>query len=369
MANEKSTTTPNAEDILFQNGGTPVSQQIDDVFKVSGTGSIDSAIANNYWGINHRQQPGAISINKDLFGLTFFTRPNMNLSSENIRSVRKLAPMVNSNSTSTQRIIRSYLDPTLAWRNLADGSPLVDSQQAFIPLLTNNLISMSGWPDITLDSYSSQEGIYREVWGMGDSVVRNYSTYGITANFRNITGDPITPLFDHWLTYIDRVYIGEIVPYPDVLLRNEIDYQTRIYRLVLDETKRFVTKIGACGACYPDQLPLGAAFNFESDRPINDASHQISINFKAFGAMYNDDILIDEFNRTTQMFCEGLTDRYRDQYFKKLSYDEVVAFNNRGYPRINPANMELEWYVTKEDYAERYPYLTQMQQNSGAVNK
>lgn len=355
MANENKTKT--TEDILFTNDGRPISDQIDRVFSQSGSGSLDSAITNNYWGVNHRQQPGAMSINRDYYGLTFFTRPNLNLSTENIRATRILSPLLNNNSSSTQRIIRSILDPELAWANPPINCPNIDPNFPFITILTNQLISMSGWPDQTIDSYTSPEGIYREVWSMADSIVDNYAAYSITANFRNIQGDPITKLFHYWLHYMAKAYIGTIVPYPDVLLNHEIDYQTRIYRLVLDENKQYVTNIAACGAAYPESNPLGAKFNYEMDRPLNDANHQVSVTFKAIGAIYNDDILIDEFNETVFTFNESMSDRYRAQYYRKIKMDEIIAFNNRGYPRINPETMELEWWVSAQDYQERYSLL------------
>ena len=247
------------------------------------------------------------------------------------------------------------------------------------PSNTNNLLSISGWPDVIAPFHTSQEGVYKEAFSLVDGLTVNYSTYDITANFRNMPGDPITLMFFVWCHYMSLVYRGDMVPYPDFIIQNEIDYQTRIYRLVLDSTKTRVQKIGACGAAFPTNAPMGAAFNFEHDRPINSSNDQISIHFQCMGAQYQDDILIYEFNRVVGLFNPGMAteafvDAYsRDtngqlvttptnRYHKKVPMDALVIFNNRGYPRINPNTYELEWWVSNEDYEQRIGIYQNQQQ-------
>jgi hypothetical protein len=349
-------------DVLRTNKmGTP-SEAVDKVFQATPVGPLSTAIGDSFYGINHRQTPNAIQINKDMFGLTFFTRPLMNLTSDNLRPMRKLAPLLTNEPASVQRIIRCLLDKRLADSGI--NSPFVDNQQAFIPILTNNLLSMSGWPDVNAPTFTSQEGVYKEAFSFIDGVTDNYGTYDITANFRNIPGDPITLLFYVWLMYGSYVFQGEMVPYPEYLIQNEIDYMTRIYRLVLDNTKTYVKAIGCCGAAFPVSAPLGAKFNFEADRPFNSSmSDQISIPFRMIGACYQDDILIDEFNRTTQFFNGTLADGKRQQFYVQVPKEALVVFNNRGYPRINPNTYELEWWVPKDEYNYRLPTLQQLKQN------
>lgn len=369
MADNK---TPVVESVLDPNGNGGVRDSIDVAFQIpglqqdangpyraaggSGIGNLSTAIGDSFYGINHRQQPYAVPINRDVFGLTFFTRPLLNLSSKNIRVNRKLSPLLSANPESIQRIIRCTLDPRLAARD-SISSPLVDPQQAFIPILTNNLLSMSGWPDQATPIYQSSEGVYKETFGMVDGIVDNYSSYEISASFRNMPGDPITGLFHYWQQYMSSVFVGTMIPYPDLLIENEIDYQTRIYRLVLDWSKQKVQKIAACGAAIVSGVPNGAAFNFESDRPLNNANDQISISFRCFGAMYQDDILITEFNAVVAMFCDLMTDRLRPTNMVHVPVAFLEVFNSRGYPRINPANYNLEWWVTKEDYAAFAPKM------------
>ena len=367
MATEK---RPSVEEILASQKQGTVEKMLDSLLRRTATGQVSTAIGDNFYGINHRQQPGAISINKDYYGLTFFTRPRLNLTEGNLRAVRLLTPLLNQEAASIQRIIRCLLDPQLAQANVT--SPFVDRQQAFIPILTNNLLSINGWPDVLLPINTSQAGMYKEAWSQADGVAENFSTYQLTAAFRNLPGDPITALFLNWVHYASNVYQGTMVPYPDMIVQNEIDYQTRIYRLVLDSSKSRVQKIGACGAAFPVNAPIGAAFNYEADRPINNSNDQITIQFECAGAMYQDDILVDEFNRTVAMFNDQMAAsrftvaparNYKGELYLKpqnkdctqIPMDALTIFNNRGYPRIDPETYELQWWVDNDDYRTLLP--------------
>ena len=341
-------------EIIKRNPKT-LSDDVSDIFKNTSIGSLSTAIGDSFYGINHRQTPSAIQINKDYFGLTFFTRPKLNLSSANLRTVRIMTPMLSTEENSIQRIIRCLLDRSLESQGIKCS--LIDNRQAFIPILTNHLLSMSGWPDVTAPTNTSQEGMYKESFSMVDGITDIYSTYDISANFRNIPGDPITLLFLTWAHYASHVYRGTMVPYPNMIVENEIDYQTRIYRLVLDSTKTRVSKIGACGAGFPMSSPIGKSFDFEHDRPINASNDQISIPFRCMGAIYQDDILIDEFNRTTMIFNPALAPGRRENEYTKVSIEELGIFNNRGYPRINPNTYELEWWVPNDVYELNMPSI------------
>lgn len=340
----------NYQDLL---SGDPSNEKIrtvlDNVFTNSATGSINSAISDTIRGLNHRQQPNSVQINRDYFGLTFFTRPRMNMRSNNLRQCREFNSLLTSNALSLPRAIRAILDSESM--RYGHTSPLVDENQAFIPILTNQLISMAGWPDIEVPEYSSKPGAYKEVYSHVDGITRNYTAYNITANFRNITGDPITTLFLVWAHYMSQVFQGNLIPYYEGLIENEIDYQTRIYRLALDPSRQYVQKIAACGAAFPLNVPIGNAFNFESDTPINRANDQITINFRALGAMYNDPILIYEFNETVKQFNSDMGDGYREKNFTKLDSATAGLFNHFGYPYIDPTTWELQWWVRNDDYA------------------
>jgi hypothetical protein len=337
-----------------------------DITKVrGGYGRTSIATLNILRGINHRGSGNIVPANTDEQGFTFFTKPNLNLSYDNVNAVRRLSFLAQGGSNSLGAAIRCTLSPLVestvgihpGWSQSAMPkrhpqdirSSVTDDRYAFIPLLTNTLISLSGWPDFVVEAFNSKEGLRKETVSWVDSIADNYGSFDLTANFQNIDGDPITVLFSVWMEYAARVAEGSMNPYPQMIIENEIDYQTRIYRLILDPTKTFVRKIADVGIAFPSAVPNGAAFNYDSDTMFNEENKQIGIRFTCNGVRYNDPITIVNFNRTVATFNSSMRDSVRDEVMVKLKPNEKLLFNYRGYPRINELN-ELEWWVDEKEY-------------------
>lgn len=338
---------------------TMVPYTLDDYFRTTALGSINQVIGNNLYGINHRQVKTPVPSNKDLYGLTLFVRPQFNLQVENIRNNRLFYPLLSNQEKSIQRFVRCTLDPRLMYgygteqETAAIKCPLVDSKNAFIPVLTNNLKSISGWPDVVVPTFDSKEGLMNEIYSQVDGAAKNYGAFDIDATFRNVIGDPIIYMFYIWLHYQANVFSGNMVPYPDYIIENAIDYNTRIYRLVLDSNRRYVKKIAATGVSFPISVPAGQFFDYTDERPYNDQSKDITIRLRSLGAQYHDDILVHEFNETVKIFNPDMKDGTRDTTYTKVAPDLLIYFNNRGYPRINPENYELEWWISGQTYRTR----------------
>lgn len=337
-----------------------VPHSLDDYFQSTPIGSIDKAIGNNLYGINHQQTTTFVPSNRDMYGLTFFVRPQLNMQADNIRNVRQFSPLLTDQVLSIQRFVRCMLDPRLMkgynFMNLKVppmSCPIMDNTQAFIPVLTNNINSISGWPDIVAPTFDSKAGLYREVFSMVDGITRYYESFDIDVSFRNTHADPILYLFYIWLHYSSFVFEGKLVPYLDMLAENEIDYNTRIYRLVLDKNRNKVTKIAATGASFPISVPTGSFFDYSKERPFNDQNKDITIRFKCNGVDYQDDISISEFNKTVEIFNPNMLDGNREKYMVNVDKSLQPMFNNRGYPRINPYTYVLEWWVTNSVYQQR----------------
>jgi hypothetical protein len=331
-----------------------VASVVDSILYNTGHGPISTAVGDTFHGINHRGTVNPLPINREGYGLTFFTRPDMNFTTDNLDSLRILKPFMTSQKNSLNTIIRCYLDNRLASADGRKGNittPFVDQQCAFIPLLTNTLISMNGWPDVEVQSYTSTPGNRRESVSFTDDTAEINGAYDLQATFRNVVGDPITTMMLAWIYYQAAVFEGIMMPYMDNWIEHRIDYQTRIWRITLDPSKTRVQKIGACFAAYPTAISIGAAFNFESDRVYNDGNDQISVRFRAIGAEYMSEILIKEFNDVVQLFNGSMTDNYRSSKMHQLTQSEVVLFNHRGYPRIDPDTYEMQWWVSKSDYS------------------
>lgn len=326
-------------------------RQINAITKAGGFGELTSSITNTFYGINYKGTANSTPLNNEQYGLTFFTRPSLNLSNENITSHRITTPLMTTNQWTLQRAIRVLLDPRGVKERSID-TPLIDARNPFMAVLTNNLISISGFPDKELDTYTTQPGLMRETFSMVDSHPRLLGNYDITANFRNIKGDPITLLFDIWIEYMGKVYMGDFTPYLDMILDNEIDYNTRIYRITLDPTRQFIQKIAACGAAFPTASPTGAAFNYNEETPFSREADQIPIRFRCLGFDYNDPILIKEFNDLVGIYNPEMTRPVSQlqSTYRKLTPAERSYSNFRGYPRIDPDTMEFQIWMSKEAY-------------------
>lgn len=340
---------------------------IDRITRHTGIGDLSTAYSNMLYGINHRGLGNPIISNRDNSGLTFFTKPDCNLTYDNLAANRMLTPLLTSKKDTLQRYIRSCLDPRGTAGARARGGevssaavdcPFVDAQMPFIPLLTNNLISLSGWPDIAPQTYTSKPGIREEAWRMIDGTARVNAPFDLTANFRNIVGDPISALFSAWLQYSTSVYLGDMVPYPDYIVQHKIDYTCGIWRLILDPGRRYVQKIAKTIA-FPYTVPTGAAFNFVGDETFQQSTDQINVQFACMGADYNDPILIYEFNELVAMFNadlkivsvndDAIQIQGRSNYVQ-VSAGFLKSANYHGYPLINEYTNELCWFLKVEDY-------------------
>ena len=345
-------------------------------------GSLDQAITNNLYGINQQGVKGLLPENRDSYGFVFFTRPALNLSTVNIRNVRKLYSLLTTQPVSLHRFVRNMLDPRLAVtksESLLEGiiktsdvqsgteleqflltritCPMVDENNGFIPILTNLITKCDGWPDTVIPTFTTKEGMRREQWGMADGSIDIYESWDMNTSFRNIRDEPLILLFDTWLKYMTYVYEDLMSPYMDFIAENEIDYNTRIYRLVLDESKLFVKKIAACGAAFPLNVPNGQFFDYDIASKYNDNTREIPIRWKCFGAEYNDDILVKEFNEVNCIFNSDYRKYIYEDYSPliEVPFNMLKYFNYRSYPYIDPQTLQLKWLVNSN--GKRFKYI------------
>lgn len=375
-----------------------LSQNLDAIHRELGHGSRGHAYTELLGGFNHRS-PGSVALNnKDHQGYTFFTRPCLNLTYSNLSKHRPFLPYRDAEYESPLRAARVYLDPWsqhLGGRILPDtflssrpstvigvvrdadkasrhkrqvvDSMHVDALSPFINVLSNTCISLSGWPDPVMDYWTSEAGRMGEQTVMAQGNYERHGAFELQGTFRNIEGNFLPLLFGLWLPYMTNVLINKMVPYADKIARREYDYNTRIYRFVMDPTKRYITMWCASGASFPVNNPLSQIFNYDADRVLSDGTATLSYSFQSVGAMYNDPIILDEFNRLVTSFNPGLRIRQvngRNVYeggdtvlenqdkYRKLRPEEMMIFNkHKGiYPLINLETKELEWWVDVQLY-------------------
>ncbi len=336
---------------------------IDDILAASGFGLIDSAVTANFWGVRRGNNIMPSPLPYENTGITFFTKPRLKLTDSNILG-NLLSLLASDNPRSMARAIRAFLDPYTGGSSTATAttlkgmdikpykSDLVDPLNPFITILGNNTISMTGFPDSDLNTYTAPEGVYHETWSMADDIVTLFGRYDLSCTFRNMYGDPIGTMIYLWLYYMSAVYVGDIYPYIDSIMDNEIDYQTRIYRFILDPTRTRVLRMFCSGASFPTAANTGANFNVTEGKPLVQESNEYSVNFTCSGAVYYDPRIIKWFNKTVTNFNQNMKDGVREQAYMKIPYGKQNIMDNMGYPRINPSNMDLEWWIEPTVYKE-----------------
>lgn len=338
-------------------GGTKITS-LDDFFAYTQpVGSLAQAGSNTLRGINQTKVASIVPVNKDTQGFVFFTRPMLNLNKWNLVKHRSFRPLLSTNASSVQRYVRCMLDPSLI-DNHSDTitCPLVNNKLVFIPLLSNTLLTMSGWPDVVAPTYTSKQGLRKEQWAIIDGTTEINQTFDIDCTFRNIADEPISMLFSTWLNYASYVFDGQMKPYPGFEARNEIDYTTRIYRLVMDRDEKFVKKIACTIASFPLNDPTGKFFDYDRQKTYMSQTAEINIRFKCMGAIYNDDIIVQWFNKAMSYANSSLGDIIKSGFVNNASYEKIPRellpkLKFEGYPLINTKTYELEWWLAKDSIA------------------
>lgn len=371
------------------NGSMNIRKELDQIVRDAGYGDLSSIAYQTCRGFNYfRQGQQQVHTNRDHMGYTFFTRPILNLTYDNLSAVPTMAALRNAPSVSYQRMVRAYLDPWQQqgrYNNVPDvrermqytgnnpddihrgaalndtDSPLVNPHNPFIPLLSNTLSSLSGWKDIALNDYTSKAGINNEQWSKVDGFFYKTEAFELSSSFKNIEGSPVMSLIHHWMEYMANCLEGRMNPYPVFIAEREYDYNTRIYRFIMDHTKTYITQ-WASTIAWPSSLSYGNQFNFDASKTFIDMNGEVSVTWKCIGADINDPIMPYEFNQLVEYYCPDLAIDYtkydkrtesmvvQGNNYRKLHGDEKMRGLYLAIPLVNYLTYELEWWISKHDY-------------------
>lgn len=313
-------------------------------------GSPERALSNNLYGIDNTKVVSAKMLNQNRYGYTFFSRPILNLGLTNLRRDRRFLQLSNRVKASAESYVRCMLDPRLQLDSNLSGAdcPLVDKNNIWIPILQNNLVNVSGWPDPVTPTFSSKEGARKEKYVQVDGIKEINGDFDLDLTFEN-TEDQILPkLLRYWSDYATLVFENTMIPYHDMWVENEMDYNCAIYRLVMDKDNKRVNHIAKAISIIPLNDPMGKLFDFSRETPYSDQTKQLSYRFKCVFPEYDEDILVKEFNETS---CDLNPDLERIYNGGISTTMELVPDNishllrNRVYPLINEDTYELEWYA------------------------
>ena len=343
----------------------------DDIAKILATptaiGNLGKKLTNAMYGLSMNEALDFLPGNEDIAGFTFFIRPQLNLSTDNIKRHDKLAQLL-TKSDGMHRAVRLMLDPHLAYEDIQGGksvagikSSLIDQYSPFISILSNSMESLSGWPDPVVPTYISPAGVRKEQYGFVDGVKDIFNNYSLDLNNKNVSQDPITLMLDMWQTYMSATFADDnVAPYPAFIINREYDFNTRVYRFVLGINGRSIRKIGLTGASFPVNLSMGKFFDTSRETTLKAQSTSINTRLESFGALYNEYKYMHAFNLTVAGFNpEAAKIIYNRTPFKpnpalvsgsglvRVPVSLYSSFKHRMVPIIDLEKMNLDFYIDK----------------------
>lgn len=355
-------------------------------FRYSGMGSFLSTWQTVLSGVD-RFGINPLPPNHEVTGLIFITRPKLNLSSMSLKQDRVLSTLNTREPYSFPFSIRSYLDSRFARDALNAGdmmvTPFVNTDLPFIIPLTNCHMSSGGWPDFFIDTETSQGGFFGEDQTIARGSDFNARSYDFSLTFRDIQGGYIMALFYYWVYYIAAQCRGLVIPYPEDIYAQRLNYTCSIYRFVLDPSRQFITKWSKATGCFPKSVPIGDAFNVPTRENYIHATQEFTIPFQVNHVSYMDPIVFQEFNTIVQRWAGSTmadsiptataTDTFDYDANRKKSRVRapIDAYSNfRGIPWINSraGYNQLDFWALPEELEDpSVTIIRQLQAQTSAV--
>lgn len=303
-------------------------------FRGTGAGSFYGQFQAVLRGID-RFGYNVLPANAEFKGLTFITRPKLNLTTTSLRQNRILMSLATDKPDTLPFTIRCLLDTRYASRKDIiprtenDNAPFLNNKSPFITPLTNCLVNISGWPDPVIDTETTEGGFHSENLTFAKGSDRLAGSYDFSLVFRDIQGGVILALIYIWTTFIDLVTKGNVVPYSEDIDLRRLCYTCSIYRFVLDPSKRYITKWAKATGCFPKSIPLGPAFNVNEGEIYISSTATYSVPFAVNKVEYMDPMIFRDFNRLVERFNSDInTDSMVD-----IPID--AEYNYKGIPYVD----------------------------------
>lgn len=326
-----------------------------------GASGLNSSITNMIKGI--RMFGGGITYSEaadDLIGLCFVSRPLLNLCNGNLYQSSKLMTMIDSNAQSMRGLVRAILDRSWAERNADKLSYIFNNRSPWINLITNTLKTSSGFKDLDIEIASTSPGFRKEVYQYVDGFIEENGQYTMSQNYFNVKNNILPYLFEIWLEYISQVSTNPMmIPNEKALIQRWIDYDCRIYHLIMNRDMTHVEQIHMTLQSIPVTYPTGTFSDINNtDTKRANGQDEFNMNFSSVGYRFNTWDCVDAFNYCTYYFNSKLLPNHRSDYYVKLKRSELLHFQYDACPLINKETMEMEWYIEKETYSLYESYKT-----------
>ncbi len=309
---------------------------IEHSYKYSGAGSYYSQFQKALSKID-RYGIRTVTQNNEHSGLTFITRPKLNLTTGNLRQNRLMTLLDTQDPLSVQFMIRMLLDPKLAatpeFSPLVYRSPLLDENSPFLTPLMNCIESVSGFPSANIETFTTEGGFFSEDMTFAAGSDRNRKSFDLQLAFTDIQGGICAAIIQMWMEYISAVSVGEMIAYADDINAQRINYTVSLYRFLLDPSKRYITRWCKCTGGFPISRPSGAVFDINASELFVEAAKKFSVTFK-FNHMgtENDPVILKEFNMIMQRSCPSIVSTAR--YAARETVPTTPFGNYTGLPYI-----------------------------------
>lgn len=347
-------TTPTVSGLSVNDRDKLLAAVNESLFINSGRGSYDFR-TQTILSEHDRFRSSPIQINSEMVGLTFITKPRLNLTTSSLRQDPHLAMLDTLDPLSLMFAIRCNLDTVFmrsgAGRTPAANSPWVNDKSPFNIPLGNMLVGMSGWPDYNLEYETTESGYFAEDMTLARGSDRGRRTYDIVCTFRDIQGGYLMAYLFYWIHAMALQMEGSIVAYPDDREANRLNYTCSIYRFVMDPSMTTILKWAKATGCYPVSLPIGDVFNFGPEDSFIHTSQQFSVPFKVNNVTYMDPRHLQAFNILMQRYAGSNFGREGSRVVTKAE----ANLNFKGLPFIEliKGTNELMFLATKEELVDR----------------
>jgi len=321
-------------------GGDMYSKLMDGVFKKSGYSGTNNQIVSCLRDID-RFQTNILAPNYETSDITLMTRPILPLGSLSIRHDSFLSALDTKITNSTDFYIRCLLDGNWASDNagLTSKCPMYNPFSPWIPIVTNRITSISGFPDPILETKTTEGGYHQEDQTYVKGGTGLHRSVTLNLNFNDIQGGILIKLFQVWIEVMAQLRDGRMMSYLKYIDENKIPYSVSIYQFNLDPTKTYLTNWVKATTCFPVSVPLGAIMNkAENQRHVTSAG-QFTIPFMCNYVAYNRLEHIAAFNKLTERYYL-MGSKERMEKIKNL--EPTLGNNYNGIPYIESDNYGLK---------------------------
>lgn len=281
--------------------------------------------------------PAMMPMSDNTIGLPFVTRPRLNLTDDNISRSEKLVSLYGVGQYSVGAYVRAMLDERWAASNNPIG---FDNNFPFITCLTEYIKTSTGFGDLQMRIETSEPGLRDQVYQRVASKLEENGQYTVNQTYFNPKPSLIQAIFQYWEDYISEVVSGDrqCGPRDRYLVGNRIDYDCRIYHLIMNKDSMFLEHIFATIQSIPNTYPSGSIANIDNTAASirGEGQDEFSVQFSSVGMRMDEWGLIQAFNESMFLYNPRLMPDVRRTYFRELDVTEYAKYAYRAYPLLLP---------------------------------